>query len=111
MDRILLHVRHEESQAQTNLQEINQRLTASTASAQNAAARATAAWQANHHLEEELLRARAAAHSPERRYTEATQANAVITETALNFDEVRRQGLDIEAQLKQHWYQEALASS
>ena len=52
LDRISLHVRHEESQAQTNLQQINQRLAASTASAQDAAARAAAAWQANHHLEE-----------------------------------------------------------
>ena len=43
LDRISLHVRHEESKAQTKLQEINQRLTASTATAQDAAARATAA--------------------------------------------------------------------
>jgi hypothetical protein len=111
LDRLSLHVRHEDSQAQTNLHDINQRLAASTASAQDAAARAAAAWQANHHLEEELLQARATAHSPEWRYTEAMQANAVITKTAMNFDEVRRQELEIEAQLKQHWYQEALASS
>jgi hypothetical protein len=60
LDRISLHIRHEESQSQSNLQEISQRLAASTASAQDAAARATAAWQANHHLEEELIRTKVA---------------------------------------------------
>ena len=57
-----------------------------------------------------MLRARAAAHSPERRYTEAMHANAVIMETAMNFDEVRRQELELEAHLKHQYFQEALAS-
>ena len=109
LDRISLHVRHEEAQAQYNLQQIDQRLAASTAYANDAAARATAALQANRHLEEELLRTRAAVESPERRCTDAVRANAVIRETAMNFDEVRRHEIEVEAQLKHQYYQEAIA--
>ena len=51
LDRISLPVRHEESQAQTNLQAVNQRLSTTAVSANDANARAEAAWQANHQLE------------------------------------------------------------
>mgnify|MGYP000461991270 CR=1 FL=1 len=101
LDRISLHVRHEESQAQTNLHDTNLRLAETTVSAHDATARAAEAWQAYQNLEEQLLQARAAADSPERRYTQALQANAIITETAANFDQVRRQELEIEEQRKQ----------
>ena len=110
LDRISLHVRHEESQAQANLHETNMRLAATTASANDATARAAAALQANHNLEEQLLQARAAANSPERRYTQVMKANAIITETRKNFDQVRRQELEMEEEKKQFYYQEVLES-
>ena len=65
-------------------------------------------WQANQQLEEQLSQARAADTSPERCYSEAMKANAVITAAAENYDSIRQQEIGREAEHKMFYYQEVM---
>ena len=110
MSRIASYVTHEESLARGRLLEVDNQLATTAANAHTVEAHAEDYVRANYNLEAQLVAARGAAASPERRYAAALRANETLSTQGEQRERARVEELQ-RAELQKNYYLQQLTEN